>query len=417
MPNIRVIPINWWPSSSTSSHSLQARTQSQVQVVTRVKLKYVQQPMGKTSSGAGEIIRPSKRIIYDAREAVVSFLSEDVETCVDEFLTEWARVSKMVVVAREVARMAEEVAGKAKKLPLASPGKGKEREEEAQEGIRLLSFDLQTVEFAYEGDYAVSITAKDQLGDGAAFELAFSRSGSNPREEDAMDTEDASQKQKESEGERTNPHEEAERFLQSFIRPARGLAPSIRRLIEVLRDTLPIAVELEEVRLQSRAEHQALAAQAKSRRATVSDTFAKNAGWYRLLYGDLRHALDFRLMTEHRVAVVDGAYSFFAPAKVKEQQTSPGKRDVKLGVTALSTTVSSPPGKNSPMTLISIPGFKDIVKRAMEELLGADEAVGMMVNVDVGIVCECKDVRRVARALHTRAVEALEKAGCFSGGK
>jgi mediator of RNA polymerase II transcription subunit 14 len=87
MPNIRVIPLNWWSDSSA-------------QVITCVKLKYVQQPLGKRA-GSSIIIRPSKRIIYDTTEAVVSFLSEDVRTCVDEFLEEWARVSKMVVIARE----------------------------------------------------------------------------------------------------------------------------------------------------------------------------------------------------------------------------------------------------------------------------------------------------------------------------
>jgi mediator of RNA polymerase II transcription subunit 14 len=70
-----------------------------LQVVTCVKLKYVQQPMGKRAGAS--IIRPSERIIYDTTEAVVSFLSENVDTCVDEFLEEWARVSKMVVIARE----------------------------------------------------------------------------------------------------------------------------------------------------------------------------------------------------------------------------------------------------------------------------------------------------------------------------
>lgn len=93
MPNIRVIPLNWW-------------SDKKAQVVTCVKLKYVQQPVGKrAAAGVGangsDIIRPSKRIIYDATEAVVSFLSEQVDTCVDEFLEEWARVSKMVVIARE----------------------------------------------------------------------------------------------------------------------------------------------------------------------------------------------------------------------------------------------------------------------------------------------------------------------------
>ena len=86
MPNIRVIPLNWW-------------SERKAQVVTCVKLKYVQQPVGKRAGGS--IIRPSKRIIYDAREAVVTFPSEDVDKCVDEFLEEWAKVSKMVVIARE----------------------------------------------------------------------------------------------------------------------------------------------------------------------------------------------------------------------------------------------------------------------------------------------------------------------------
>ena len=58
--------------------------------------------MGKTA-GTSSVIRPSKRIIYDTTEAVVSFVSENVNTCVDEFLEEWARVSKMVVIAREGA--------------------------------------------------------------------------------------------------------------------------------------------------------------------------------------------------------------------------------------------------------------------------------------------------------------------------
>ena len=87
MPNIRVIPLNWWSDEDAK-------------VVTCVKLKYVQQPVGKRASGS-TVIRPSKRIIYDTREAIVSFLSDDVDKCVDEFLEEWARVSKMVVVARE----------------------------------------------------------------------------------------------------------------------------------------------------------------------------------------------------------------------------------------------------------------------------------------------------------------------------
>jgi mediator of RNA polymerase II transcription subunit 14 len=105
MPNIKVIPLNWWSEKKAQVRSCHVFSRNackyyRPQVVTSVKLKYVQQPMGKTA-GTSNIIRPSKRIIYDTTEAVVSFLSEDVDTCVDEFLEEWARVSKMVVIARE----------------------------------------------------------------------------------------------------------------------------------------------------------------------------------------------------------------------------------------------------------------------------------------------------------------------------
>ena len=99
MPNIRVIPLNWWSDTRAP------------RVVTCVKLKYVQQPLGRRAGGTSAVIRPSKRIIYDTTHAVVSFLSEDVSKCVDEFLEEWARVSKMVVIAREGEYMYRHVEG------------------------------------------------------------------------------------------------------------------------------------------------------------------------------------------------------------------------------------------------------------------------------------------------------------------
>jgi hypothetical protein len=46
--------------------------------------------------------------------------------------------------------------------------------------------------------------------------------------------------------------------------------------VTLLRDTLPIVTELEAIRGDSEREGQNI------------DTFAKAAGWYRLLYGDLR---------------------------------------------------------------------------------------------------------------------------------
>ncbi|KAF7321449.1 Mediator of RNA polymerase II transcription subunit 14 [Mycena kentingensis (nom. inval.)] len=247
MPNIRVIPLNWWSD------------EKRVQVVTCVKLKYVQQPVGKNAT-TNSIIRFSKRIIYDPVNAVVSFLSESIETCVDEFLEEWTRVSRMVVFAREVAQMAKE-----KLWP----------------DIRLLSFDLQTVSFAYSSDYVVAISCEDRGSLSGNFHLRFSRCDSSAGE--------------------LNPHDAAESYLSKILRAGKqdGLAATLQRFITCLRETLPIAIELDEIQRESQG---------------AVDVFAKSAGWYRLLLGNARHALDFRLLSQHRVLILDGSRSLYGSA-------------------------------------------------------------------------------------------------------
>ncbi|KAF4567770.1 mediator complex subunit [Pleurotus pulmonarius] len=330
MPNIRIIPLNWW-------------SEKQVQVVTCVKLKYVQQPTGKTTGALSAVIRPSKRIIYDTKDAVVSFLSEDVNTCVDEFLEEWARVSKMVVIAREVAQMAKD-----KKWG----------------GVKLLSFDLQTVKFAYMDDYTVSITCMDQLSPtGGTFDLRFSRTHAD----DAMD-----------EGISFNPHDDAEPFLRSILRQGHGrLAPSLHRLVGLLRDTLPIVVALEDIRLES------FNSSASSSKALAGlDTFAKAAGWYRILYGDLRHALDFRLMHGRKVVILDGSHSLFSKTASEDDASSLGLRP--------------------------LPKLREAIAAAVKEVR-ATAVQGRIAPIDVGVVCDCAVVRPLAKALHAQILLRLNE--------
>ncbi|KAF7375946.1 Mediator of RNA polymerase II transcription subunit 14 [Mycena sanguinolenta] len=332
MPNIRVIPLNWWSDKNA-------------QVVTCVKLKYVQQPMGKTA-GTSSVIRPSKRIIYDTTEAVVSFVSENVNTCVDEFLEEWARVSKMVVIAREVAQMSKE-----KKWP----------------DIRLLSFDLQTVAFAYVSvgsmavncellvltalkDYTVSISCEDQLSTGGNFDLRFSRCEPN--------------------ADNFNPHDDAEPFLRNILRHGQGrLAPSLHRLVTFLRETLPIAVELEEIRQQSQG---------------AVDTFAKAAGWYRLLFGDSKHALDFRLMTKQRVLILDGSHSLFSTGSVQQSEDN-----------------------SDQLGLLPIPRFSEIVSEVVKKMLVSGAASpGKIAPLSTGVICQTDIVRTLGRAIYKAVVDA-----------
>ncbi|KAG2126062.1 mediator complex subunit MED14-domain-containing protein [Suillus clintonianus] len=363
MPNIRVIPLNWW-------------SDKKAQVVTCVKLKYVQQPVGKRAaagSSGKNIIRPSKRIIYDAAEAVVSFLSEEVDTCVDEFLEEWARVSKMVVIAREVARMAKD---------------------KTWRDVRLLSFDLQTVEFAYASDYTVLITCTDQLSPtGGSFELRFSRCIPSPA---LLQPSSLAPPQFRfpTHQLRTNPHEEAEPYLRHVLRHG-PLASSLDRLVELLRNTLPIAVELEHMRATSRDAKQSpgrgrgrprIAVQAGASEPWV-DTYVKGLGWWRVLYGDLRHALDFRLMTGQRVAILDASYSLFG-------SSSP---------TSSSSTSSS---SSELLSLLPIPDFKTLVIDAIQYVRMKDEHA-RVACIDAGVVCDSSVLKGVARALHERVLKKL----------
>ncbi|KAF9242015.1 mediator complex subunit MED14-domain-containing protein [Melanogaster broomeanus] len=371
MPNIRVIPLNWW-------------SDKKAQVVTCVKLKYVQQPVGKRAAAgrsSTDIIRPSKRIIYDATEAVVSFLSEQVDTCVDEFLEEWARVSKMVVIAREVARMAKE---------------------QKWQDVRLLSFDLQTVEFAYASDYTVSISCTDQLSPtGGSFELRFSRCQRSlplpPPNTLAPPPVPFTHPHF-----RSNPHEEAEPYLRQVLRHG-PLAPSLHRLVGLLRDTLPIAVELDRLMVAAREDRVPLG---RSRQSSAKgsadepwfDTFVKGMGWWRVLYGDLRHALDLRLMTGKRIAILDASHSLFQGANTLAVQSSS----------------SSPPQNGSDVLVLQpIPDFRALVLDAVRSTSprpsgGVSTSRGRITPIDVGVVCEGGAVGPVIRALHERVLKKLK---------
>lgn len=115
-------------------------------------------------------------------------------------------------------------------------------------------------------DYTISISCQDQLSlTGGKFDLEFARIPP----QGAMETDNSFDP--------FNPHEDAEPFLRDILRHAHGrLAPSLHHLVTLLRDTLPIVVGLEAIRKEGK------------RNGRNLDIFAKAAGWYRLLYGDLK---------------------------------------------------------------------------------------------------------------------------------
>lgn len=72
-----------------------------------------------------------------------------------------------------------------------------------------------------------------------------------------------------------NPHHKVEAHLRPILRHD-SLVPSLHRLVTLLRDSLPIVAELEKFRQKS------------DRCSVAVDTFAKSAGWFRVIYGDMR---------------------------------------------------------------------------------------------------------------------------------
>jgi len=230
--------------------------------------------------------------------------------------------------------------------------------------VRLLSFDLQTVEFSNNlQDYTVSISCQDQLSPtGGNFDLDFSRI--SPK--GATGTGDAADS--------FNPHEDAEPFLRDILRHGHGrLVPSLHRLVTRLRDTLPIVVELEVIRKEGR------------QRGRNLDIFAKAAGWYRLLYGDLKHALDFRLMSDQRVAILDASHSLF------DVQTRKGLDEVDQ------------------LVLQPIPQFRDIVSDTVRTVLGAGNfKLGKVAVIDVGVICDTTGVAMLTRLIHVQVLQKLE---------
>ncbi|KAJ8076985.1 mediator complex subunit [Marasmius tenuissimus] len=243
-----------------------------------------------------------------------------------------------------------------------------------KQDISLLSFDLQTVEFAYAEDYTVSITCEDQLSPtGGNFDLRFSRNRVS-RQTLNRDSEEF-----------FNPHDDAEPYLRHILKHGHGrLAPSLHILVDTLRDTLPIVAGLEEIRKDS--EHQ-------DNKMSPVDTFAKSAGWYRLLYGDLRHGLDFRLMSNQRVAIFDASRSLF------NVDTSKAGADGDV-------VMSDPAGEN--LGMLAIPSFTDIVNESIREAIASDAVQpGKVVSVDWGLVSDKASVKALMKRVHQKVLDKL----------
>jgi len=138
------------------------------------------------------------------------------------------------------------------------------------------------------------------------------------------------------------------------------------------------------------------------------DTVVKGMGWWRVLYGDLRHALDLRLMTGKRIAILDASYSLFQGNVVP-----PSQPDSRSGPDSYSHTHS-----NSDLDRIGlepIPDLRALVLDAVRATRPRSPESGAggrrIAPIDVGVVCEGGTIGPVIRALHERVLKKLRGAG------
>ena len=140
-------------------------------------------------------------------------------------------------------------------------------------------------------DYTVSITCTDQLLplSNGSYELFFSRiprqfgrlANASVSSENGLlavpnglgdDNDDAVY----------NPHEDAEPFLKHVLRHGPRLSSSLHQLVGLLRDSLPVVCVLDSIRKGAESGRD------KDAHTLGVETFAKAAGWFRVLYGDMR---------------------------------------------------------------------------------------------------------------------------------
>ncbi|KAG8891415.1 mediator complex subunit, partial [Tulasnella sp. 403] len=245
--NVKIKVVDWW-------------SERPCRVITSVRLRDIQ-PVSDLSlgsgSGRGQILDASRNITYDPVTSIVSFISYDVNTCVEEFLGEWERVQRAAGIVREV---------------------GHTRRKRRWSDIQILSFNLQRVELVYHSIYAVAIQwihpSLSAMATNGLYEMDFKVIG-------APDNADG------------NPHQDIAGFLCRQLQSdaTRSMSTAVEGLILVLRDSLPILLALQKV---------------KRDRPGRVNLFVKSASRYRLLYG-LKHAVDFRILPHSQVIVSDAA--------------------------------------------------------------------------------------------------------------
>lgn len=121
-----------------------------------------------------------------------------------------------------------------------------------------------------------------------------------------------------------------------------------------------------------------------------------------------RHALDLRVMTAKRIAILDASYSLFQGNDVLSSQPNAGSGPDSSSHTHANAELER-------IGLEPIPDFRALVLdavRATRPRMSENGFGGRRIAlIDVGVVCESATIGPVIRALHERVSKKLRGAG------
>ncbi|BEI89208.1 uncharacterized protein CcaverHIS019_0205700 [Cutaneotrichosporon cavernicola] len=220
-PKVFLVIKNWWSGTQCS-------------IETIVRLRH--QP-SLDSQPAAPVVRAtdagrSEGITFDQNTLTVRFHAPSIARCVPDFLEQWERLSKVIVVAGEVNRL--------------------NKQEEFRD-IRMLSFDLCTASVQYAPGFNVAITYTPTSD---SYEASFSRAGLNsatPAPTGTLPTDSGD-----------NPHAALAPLLSAHLNELTQLAPvggrghAGRDFLQLLRTTLPLLLEAEALRVARASPYPAL---------------------------------------------------------------------------------------------------------------------------------------------------------------
>lgn len=136
-----------------------------------------------------------------------------------------------------------------------------------------------------------------------------------------------------------------------------------------------------------------------------------------------RHAVDFRLMTNQRVAILDASHSLFKPSNVRIDGASKKDKDKddpnskplpSTSMSASASTVLTSTSNNNPIGgvfLQPIPEFAVIMKQVVAEVsntLERGSSSKNLVDLNHGLICDTTTVGVSMQDVHRRVVENLK---------